>query len=627
MLKYALGKLQPVGGMMIGRQLCVALCVFGLSFFSGCSRVDCEGRYQLDDGRCPCAPGVLPELQADGSVVCDDPAPDAQPADAGSSEDSSTGQDAGRPCESEVRYADDDMDGYGDPEQEMSACDAPADWVVDNTDCDDSCITCFPGAEELCDGENNDCADNELVDETFDCELGSTRIACMTSCGSMGVGDCSATCSAPEGDTCIAPAETCNGADDDCDGVIDNGVGSSSSLVTIAGGSVTPTIAPERLETVAGVSGQAIVAFRDRTTRMLYLQRVDSSGAAVGSRVMVGTATAPTWYDLFDAGTEVGIIVTRGEWLEYATYSKSTLETVRAPVSFGTIGDFVTDIRAASDGTRAVVVINDGGTLRSRSVNLFWGTAGTWADPIVDFYYPGQPYSFDIAAAPGGFVLVYSGSASRGGLANRIYVTRLNDQGAVLSGGASPLTAESIVSASESFEDIAVEAGGDTFGVSYIRSSSASSTTAVGDRSTGFLTFTVARDASLGPALIRRATLVSDCAPYPNTRTQQYSSHEMRSGSLTYFASRETFALVCYNASLTAGSALMYRRYLHLLGAADDTRDEIHYPSPAPAGSGAAFRSLRTTAGRTVDVGSGLVMLWAGRGTNQVIESQGFGCF
>ena len=208
---------------MIRRRICVAFCVLGLSLFSGCSRVDCEGRYQLDDGRCPCAPGVLPELQADGSVMCDEPMPDAQPADAGPVEDGSTGTDASRPCESEVRYADDDMDGYGDPEREMSACDAPTDWVADNTDCDDSCITCFPGAEELCDGENNDCADNELVDETFDCEFGSTRIACMTSCGSMGVGDCSATCSAPEGDTCIAPAETCNGADDDCDGLVDEG--------------------------------------------------------------------------------------------------------------------------------------------------------------------------------------------------------------------------------------------------------------------------------------------------------------------------------------------------------------------------------------------------------------------
>jgi hypothetical protein len=50
------------------------------------------------------------------------------------------------------------------------------------------------------------------------CGEGSTR-ACTTSCGSTGL----ATCESGGFGTCEAPAEACNGEDDDCDGVSDDG--------------------------------------------------------------------------------------------------------------------------------------------------------------------------------------------------------------------------------------------------------------------------------------------------------------------------------------------------------------------------------------------------------------------
>ncbi|WP_345014813.1 putative metal-binding motif-containing protein, partial [Aestuariibaculum suncheonense] len=53
-------------------------------------------------------------------------------------------------------YADNDGDGYGDAESGMLACSAPEGYVSDNTDCDDTNITVYPGAEELCDGLDND---------------------------------------------------------------------------------------------------------------------------------------------------------------------------------------------------------------------------------------------------------------------------------------------------------------------------------------------------------------------------------------------------------------------------------------------------------------------------------------
>jgi len=46
--------------------------------------------------------------------------------------------------------------------------------------------------------------------------------SCVTSCNSTGTHTCNA--STNQWNACIPPAETCNNLDDDCDGVIDNGV-------------------------------------------------------------------------------------------------------------------------------------------------------------------------------------------------------------------------------------------------------------------------------------------------------------------------------------------------------------------------------------------------------------------
>jgi len=74
-----------------------------------------------------------------------------------------------------------------------------------------------PTGTEVCDGYDND--GDGLVDETFTCPSGSSR-ACTTSCGSTGTQDCGSSCS---WGLCIPPAETCNGRDDNCDGLVDEG--------------------------------------------------------------------------------------------------------------------------------------------------------------------------------------------------------------------------------------------------------------------------------------------------------------------------------------------------------------------------------------------------------------------
>jgi len=60
-------------------------------------------------------------------------------------------------------YADTDNDTYGDANNTVTGCSAPAGYVTNDDDCDDSNATIYPGAPELCDGLDNNC--NNQTDE------------------------------------------------------------------------------------------------------------------------------------------------------------------------------------------------------------------------------------------------------------------------------------------------------------------------------------------------------------------------------------------------------------------------------------------------------------------------------
>ncbi len=105
--------------------------------------------------------------------------------------------------------------------------DSDGDGATDSADCADADSTVFPGATELCDGVDNDC--DGTIDETAPTWYPDTD--------GDGFGNRSAgvaSCTAPrgylaEGTDCddrsaaVNPAalETCDGADDDCDGSVD----------------------------------------------------------------------------------------------------------------------------------------------------------------------------------------------------------------------------------------------------------------------------------------------------------------------------------------------------------------------------------------------------------------------
>ncbi len=130
-------------------------------------------------------------------------------------------------------YIDDDLDGFGDDEKTAVACTAPTNGVTNDTDCDDDDIDVFPGATEVCDGVDNDCdgdADSDAVDRLswwLDSDgdgfgaVGTETSACTAPADHVAQGgDCA------DADDSVHPGadERCNGADDDCDTLVDEDV-------------------------------------------------------------------------------------------------------------------------------------------------------------------------------------------------------------------------------------------------------------------------------------------------------------------------------------------------------------------------------------------------------------------
>ncbi|MEC7983881.1 MAG: putative metal-binding motif-containing protein, partial [Myxococcota bacterium] len=67
-------------------------------------------------------------------------------------------------------YADQDEDGFGDPEDTVLSCSQPPQYTTDNSDCDDNDNDVHPGADEYCNGDDADCDgltyENDSVDAT-----------------------------------------------------------------------------------------------------------------------------------------------------------------------------------------------------------------------------------------------------------------------------------------------------------------------------------------------------------------------------------------------------------------------------------------------------------------------------
>lgn len=80
-------------------------------------------------------------------------------------------------------YQDADSDNYGSTTTSTTACDVPTGYVSDNTDCDDTASSVYPGATEICNGVDDDC--DASVDEGASSLVGSAQygVAVFGACG------------------------------------------------------------------------------------------------------------------------------------------------------------------------------------------------------------------------------------------------------------------------------------------------------------------------------------------------------------------------------------------------------------------------------------------------------------
>ncbi|MEM6928192.1 MAG: putative metal-binding motif-containing protein, partial [Myxococcota bacterium] len=109
-----------------------------------------------------------------------------------------------------IWYADTDRDGFGDPATAVRACTTPTGHVADDTDCDDTSDTIFPGAPEVCDTIDNDC--DTAIDEEG--AIGTVRWFRDGDGDGYGTPDTSVLeCSAPAG--YVADDTDCNDGDRD----------------------------------------------------------------------------------------------------------------------------------------------------------------------------------------------------------------------------------------------------------------------------------------------------------------------------------------------------------------------------------------------------------------------------
>jgi alpha-tubulin suppressor-like RCC1 family protein len=91
-----------------------------------------------------------------------------------------------------------------------------------STDCNDGLATRNPARDELCNGVDDDC-DDSTADGIEDRVVG-TSCSVMAGVGRCGTGSNACVSGAIQCRANAAVAETCNGADDDCDGLTDEGL-------------------------------------------------------------------------------------------------------------------------------------------------------------------------------------------------------------------------------------------------------------------------------------------------------------------------------------------------------------------------------------------------------------------
>ena len=223
-------------------------------FHPSAAELDCE---DPNDYNCDGSVGFS-DADADGWPACQDCNDDDRDISPGEPEvcdgavdencDGST-DEAGASGES-TWYADDDADGFGDFATAMDACDQPTGYVLDASDCNDTKDTVYPGADEVCDGNDSDCdgtSDENAIDQTtwYADNDGdghgwatTTVSACTQPAGFSAASD---DCDDSDNDSFPGATEECDLVDNDCNGSVDEGYDTDSDGVSSCGGDCDDT--------------------------------------------------------------------------------------------------------------------------------------------------------------------------------------------------------------------------------------------------------------------------------------------------------------------------------------------------------------------------------------------------
>ncbi len=123
-------------------------------------------------------------------------------------------------CAMATFYLDGDNDTYGNPAISLLACTKPDGYADNNLDCNDTSGAIHPGASELCNGFDDNC--NNVADEG-DPEGGAGCDTGLPGACSIGTRHC--TSGALQCVQNVQPSsEVCDGLDNDCNGMADDGI-------------------------------------------------------------------------------------------------------------------------------------------------------------------------------------------------------------------------------------------------------------------------------------------------------------------------------------------------------------------------------------------------------------------
>ena len=209
------------------------------STFPGANEDDCTDPV---DHNCDGSVGYA-DADADGfpaCLDCDDTAaavnPDARELCDGLDNNCDGDTDEAGAAGEATWYADADADGQGNARDVRVACDQPTGYVSNAEDCNDAAAASFLGGVERCDGLDNDC-DGTIDLEATDAatwyhdgdldehgNIGLSVLACAQPVGFVASSD---DCDDNNPTAYPSATEVCDEADNNCDGAVDEGVGST----------------------------------------------------------------------------------------------------------------------------------------------------------------------------------------------------------------------------------------------------------------------------------------------------------------------------------------------------------------------------------------------------------------